>query len=514
MKIFSSKFSSGATALVVSGLVCKALGAFFRLPLTNLLGIEGIGVFQLVMALYAFALVLTCGGVTTSLSKLISSSRAKGNNKVIGCYLKRSLFVSVGIGILLGLLFLLLGKNICALQSIAYNKSYWLFVLLLPLGAGLSSFRGFFQGYENMIPTAVSQVVEQVFKFAFGLLFAFYFGKFGTSEGVFGAFLGITLSEVVALGVLFIWFAVKNKNFEKINELQKVKFAHKEFDKANFLLTISASILPLVSAFDGLVVVQRFMLAGYTAEFSTKLFGLQTGVVGALLNFPLIISMSVSTALLPNISYLLSKGSGGKSTIEKGLKVLLFLILPSTFGIVAITKPLLSLVYDGLNGYLLDLAFNLMFYGAFSIIFTAIMQFAVMLLQANGEFKFILFATLLGGIFKAVITFFLSSVSSINVFALVLGNIALYATGCILTLAKLKNSISFRITFGEILTILFATLSMFLVVFTFENCNYFSEIANLVIGVILGVVAYAVLSAPVLFGLFSKKSLQKSKKVV
>lgn len=147
MKIEKSQKRLGVSAfvLVVSGLVCKILGALFRLPLTNLLGIEGIGVFQLVMSLYAFALVLTCGGVTNSLSKLISTARARGEYKKIKTYLKRAVCVSFCVGFALGLLFLFFGKYIALLQGVGENKSYMLFVVLLPLGAGLATFRGFFK---------------------------------------------------------------------------------------------------------------------------------------------------------------------------------------------------------------------------------------------------------------------------------------------------------------------------------------------------------------------------------
>ena len=74
MKKVKSQNRLGVSALIllISGFVCKSLGALFRLPLTNLIGIEGIGIFQLIMSLYAFALVLTSGGITNSLSKLIS----------------------------------------------------------------------------------------------------------------------------------------------------------------------------------------------------------------------------------------------------------------------------------------------------------------------------------------------------------------------------------------------------------------------------------------------------------
>lgn len=498
MKNAKSRNHLGVSALIllVSGLVCKSLGALFRLPLTNLIGIEGIGIFQLIMSLYAFALVLTCGGITNSLSKLISSSRARGENAKISTYLKRSLFVGVDIGLLLGVLFLLFGKYISTFQGLSNSNTYYLFIILLPLGAGLSALRGYFQGYENMVPTAVSQVIEQVFKFVFGLLFSFYFGKFGVEEGVFGAFLGITLSELISLIYLFVLQFYKNKNNKSLQNLRQIKFARQEFDKANFPLMFSSSILPLVNAFDGLVIVPRLIKAGITNGLATKLFGLQAGIVGAILNFPLIISIAVTTTLLPNISYLISRGTGGKHTIEKGLKLLLFLILPTTFGVVAISKQAFMLVYKDMTGAILDTAFELMFFGAFSIVFTAIMQYLIMLLQANGEYKFILVITALGGVAKANLSFFLSAIPSINIFALVFGNIALSAIVCLLSLIRLKSYVNFSLPFSDVFVLIFATFLMFLTVYTFINCNYFYIVWNIALAVGLGALVYFVLTIP------------------
>jgi len=509
MKKYNSKLGVSALILLFSGIVCKALGALFRLPLTNLLGIEGIGVFQLVMSLYAFALVFTCGGVTNSLSKLISSARARGDFQKVGTFFKRAMVVSIGIGLLLGLLFALLGKYISFFQGVDASYCYMLFFLLLPLGAGLATFRGFFQGYENMFPTAISQVVEQVFKFVFGLMFAFYFGKLGLSQGVFGAFLGIVISELFALVLLFIIFFVKNKNLQFEHELQKVKFARREFDGANFPLMFSASILPLVNALDGLFIVPRLIVAGFSNGTAVKLFGLQSGVVGAILNFPLIISIAVTTTLLPNISYLISRGTGGKHIIERGLKVLLFLVLPTTFGMVAISRQVFVLFYKDLTTSMLNTSFNLMLYGGFVIIFTAIMQYTIMLLQANGQFKFILIITSIGGVAKILLTFFLSAIPNINIYAIVFGNIVLYAVVCILALWKLKRLISFSLKLSELAFLLFGTFCMFLTVYTFINCNYFGKILNLVVGVVLGILVYVVTTVPFTIKLISKQNIFK-----
>lgn len=505
-----NKVGGGALILLISGVICKCLGAFFRLPLTNMLGIEGIGVFQLVMSLYAFALVVTSGGVSSSLSKLISSARASERTEKVRIYLKQALLISVGIGLGLGVLFLIFGKYIAIFQNIENPSSYYLFALMLPLGAGLATLRGYFQGYENMLPTALSQIIEQVVKFAFGLLFAYYFSKFGMVQGVFGAFLGVTLSELVSLIFLFIYYEVKKHGKKEIYSKEFFKSTRKEFNSANFPLTLSASILPLVNAFEGLVIIPRLVRSGLTSSFATELFGLQAGVVGAILNFPLIISIAVTTALLPNISYHISKGSGGKVIIEKGLKTLLYLILPTTFGMVAISKEVLDLVYNDMTPLLISIAFNLMFYGGFSIVFTALMQYIIMLLQANGQFNFILLITIIGGAIKATLSFTLSAIPSINIYAILLGNIAMTTLVCLLGLVKLKKLVSFSLPISQVAVLFFGTALMYLAVYTFVNSSYFSPIVNILLGVVLGVVVYVVLTISFLLKIFTRKKVKNT----
>ena len=500
---------SGAFILLVSGLISKCLGALFRLPLTNMLKIEGIGIFQLVMSLYSFALVVTAGGVTASLSKLIGSARANGRMEKVNIYLKQALLVSVSIGLILGGVFLIFGKYIAIFQNISASASYYLFALMLPLGAGLATLRGFFQGYENMLPTAISQVVEQVIRFSCGLLFAYYFSRISIVQGVFGAFLGVLASEVITLLFLIVYFSIKNTKRKEIVSKDFARIVRKEFNYANFPLTFSASILPLVTAFESLIIIPRLVKSGLTASFSTELFGLQAGVVGALLHFPLIISLSITTAILPNLSYHISRGSGGKVIIEKGLKMLLYLILPTTFGLVAISKEVIDLFYTSITPFLLMIAFNLMLYGGFAIIFTAIMQYVIMILQANGQFNFILLITTIGGGLRALLSFLLASVPSINIYAILIGNIFMIASICFFGLWRLKNIVAFSLPVKDVIILIFGTFLMFLTVHTFVNSSYFSPIVNVILGVILGVLVYGVLTISLLAKILKRRKVKK-----
>lgn len=505
-----SKLGVGALVLFASGVICKFLGAFFRMPLTNLLGLEGIGVFQLIMTIYSFALVLVCGGTTLALTKLISTARAKNEEWKISVYFKRSLVIGISVGLVLGTVFALVWKHLSTFQGIEPNKSYWFFVLLLPLGSVIASIRGFFQGKENMTPTAVSQIVEQGVKFVFGLLFAYFFVQKDVNYGVFGAFLGVTLGEFVAFLVVVVWFLAVKKKAEK---RQNQKEANKEFDKTNFLLLLSAAVLPLVNAFDSMMIVPRLVSSGLSTSEATQLFGLQSGVVGTVLNFPLTISIAVTTAMLPNFSYLISKGKMKKNLIEKGLKILLLCVLPTTFGLVAISTQLLPMFYVSLTEEVLDTMFNLMLFGAFTIVFTALMQYFSTLLLACGEFKYNLLITACGGVLKGAISFIFAGVSTVNIYALVFGNIALGALVAFLAIIKLKKIVSVNLSLGEVFDLIFSTAAMFVVVYNFLLGEPFGQVINLILAILLGVLTYGVFSIPLLLKIFSKKRREGLKQI-
>ena len=120
-----------AFILIASGIVCKIFGALFRLPLTNIISIRGIGVFQMVMSLYSLSLGLVSSGVTNALSKLISGARARGEHNKIGGYFRLAIIFSVGLSVALGILFLLLSRTIASLQGFAdADLSYMLLSLL------------------------------------------------------------------------------------------------------------------------------------------------------------------------------------------------------------------------------------------------------------------------------------------------------------------------------------------------------------------------------------------------
>lgn len=478
----------GAFVLILSGFICKIFGGLFRLPLTNIVGIEGIGIYQMISSIYSLALVFVSGGVTNSLSKLVSSARARGDYKIIGSYIRYALIFSLAVALGFAFFFLLFSRSIGSLQGLGSgSQTYKLFALILPLGALIGITRGLLQGYENMVPTAVSQILQQVSKLAFGLIFAYLLGKGDVGSGVFGAFLGITFSEVLAC-VYLIFIASRKKG------LSYGKEGKKEFFSASLPLTFGGVVLPMTHAVESLFIIPLLMKAGLEREIATSLYGVQTGVVGAIMNFPLIISMAVAVSLLPNLSRLSANGDseGQKKLISTSFSCMWFLLIPLVLGIMAISGGLYPIIYPRvIDGYF-DITMQLTILGGISIIMTAIMQFLVAVLQANGFYSHSLIFHALGGIAKTSFLFIFAPMKEISIYAVAISNILLSLIVSICILVKLGKLI--KIPLIELLLPLTASVIMFLSVKVF--LSLVGGIFGVVLSVIIGMGLYFVFTLP------------------
>lgn len=478
----------GAFVLIVSGLVCKLFGGLFRLPLTSIVGIEGIGVFQMVMSLYSLALVFVSGGVTNALAKLVSAARARGEYEKIDSYLGWALCFTLGLSAIFSFVFLFFSREIASVQgAVSGDASYKILALLLPLGGMVGVFRGLIQGYENMSPTAISQIIQQITKLAFGIVFAHVFVSRGIGSGVAGAFLGMVLSEAFACFYLgFVAFKHANVKFSP--------FQRKDFFSASIPLTFGGAVLPLTHAIESLSIVALLQKAGFDGANATALFGLQTGVVGAIMNFPLIISLSVAISMLPNISFLAEKGDkdGQQQLISKAFSSMWFLLIPLVFGIIALSSTFYPLIYPSAMQKYLSVAVQLTAVAGISIICTAIMQFLVSLFQANGFYSYSMFFYFLGGVAKIAFLFIFAPMNGIGIFAIAISNIVLATIVSVCILIKLGTLV--KVSFFDLALPLLSGVIMLFVVKIF--LSLLGGIVGLGLSVFVGVAVYFTLALP------------------
>ncbi len=291
---------SGAIILGAGAFVAKLLGALYRVPLTNLIGGYGLGLYQMVFPVYGALLDFSGAGAPNAVSKIVSSF-PKEDRKINA---EKVLFVSKRLFSILGLIASLVMATFSGIIARAQGdeSAFYAYLTLAPavfFVCLISCYRGYFQGFMNMTPTAVSQIVEQVVKITLGLIFVKGLLS-NIPKAVAGATLAITISEIVALIYLVISHR-RTKPFKDFLPLKKgeLKSIGISVIKYALPLTLVGIIIPLSQIADSFIIINTLKKR---AVNGTLIFGLFSGVALTIMNLPVSICYGVATASVPAIS--------------------------------------------------------------------------------------------------------------------------------------------------------------------------------------------------------------------
>lgn len=474
-------FVKGALVLIIFNLIGKIIGAIYRIPLANLLGPVGIGEYQLVFPLYSLLLSISVSGIPVAISKIVSEYNSKGQFGDSKKLLKLSCLYLFIISLVGMILIVVLSKFIAKIQG--NLQIYFCYYAIAPavLFVGLLSvFRGYFQGNLNMLPTAISNLIEQAGKLAFGLFFVTKFIKYGEVYGVFGALLGISVSELLAfifLLVYYIFYAKKHKS--AMLSLYSRRNISKQLALTALPITLGGIAAPITSIIDSLLVVNLLMFSGLSSEISTSLLGIQSGIVDPLINIPIVISVSISASVLPNLAKVYVKNDEAeiKSLIEKALQITLSVSLVCVICFVIFGKQILTFLYGRtLDFNEINIATKLLFLGGINLLFLSLVQVTSGILQGMGKQNFTVKSILIGSGIKIILTITLVSTKQIGILgAMISGGISYFVVFLInynkvksLSGARISN-VLFNVSIQECLVCLFAFFSNMLFYMTFGS---------------------------------------------
>ncbi|HEY8419960.1 MAG TPA: polysaccharide biosynthesis protein [Clostridia bacterium] len=445
----SHTFVYGAMVLGVCSFLAKLMGAIFRIPLTHILGAEGVGLYQMVFPLYALLLTISSGGLPSALSKIIAEFTAKGQKDMARKALATALITLTAFGAVCALIILALHRVIAAAQG---NEdaalSYIAIAPSIVLVAVISAFRGYFQGKQNMFPSALSQIIEQFVKMAAGLSLAFVLKGYGLTMGVFGAIMGVTLSELAAMLVI-IWQYYKDKDRLKLiypkGELKKyVKLIY----AISIPMTISSIIMPITQLIDSVLVI-NILSKTFSAGVSTALYGLFSGAVSSLVNMPVVLLISISIALIPSI--VASKAKGHIGSVEAksslALKLTILFSLPCFAGLLIYARPIIDFLYGGglkvgeVNEPLI--ATRLLSIYSISVVFVSILSVTSSILQSLGYNFAPVKNLLIGAAIKIILNLIL--LNFIGIYGAPVSSLVCYAVAMTLNLISLKKRVKVKI---------------------------------------------------------------------
>ena len=352
-------FLRGAFILAAAGLVVKLLGAFYRIPFTRLVGSEGVGLYQMAYPIYITLIALSTSGIPIAISMLVAEKGARGDR-----FGARQVFLlALAFLFLFGLLLtigLYHSAHYLAESVLGDARAYYSLVSIAPailVISVASAFRGYFQGWQLMWPTALSEVIEQCIRVGTVLWAAYVLldrgVEFAAAGAAFGAFTG-GCGGLLVLVCLLLWF---ERGLHRQFRPGGWSRALSLLDGAGqllkrlllFALPISAGslVLPLVQTIDAIIIPHRLQTAGFSYHQATAMFGELSGMAGTLVYLPAVFTVSLAVSLVPNIASALARGRTREinERVATAIRVTILFCLPAAVGLIVLATPLASLLF-------------------------------------------------------------------------------------------------------------------------------------------------------------------------
>ncbi|MBR0277758.1 MAG: polysaccharide biosynthesis protein [Clostridia bacterium] len=443
-------FVQGALILVAASVIVKVIGACFKIPLTYLINDDGMGLFNSSYQIYTVMFIVATAGFPTAISKMVAESLAVDRKIEADRVFKVAVTMLAFIGVF-GSLILFFGadalariiSNVRSAQAIRAISPAVLCVALM------AAFRGYFQGQQNMYPTAISEVCESMGKLIFGYLFAWYFMRFSVEKAAAGAVFGVTMGTLIGFFILFIIFLFNKKksgkNFPNEMYASYRDIAVKLF-KIAVPITIGASVSSLTNLADMFTIMNRLQtIKNVTPEFIIKyhilidtiknfdghsineqlansLYGMYTGKAVTMFNFPLTIVVALGMSVVPVISGAMAKRDyiSAQKSINSVIKITILFAVPCAIGMSVLASPILKVVFRT------DLATSQLQKLAISIIFVSMLQITTAVLQAYGKTVIPVINMIIGGVIKVIINYNLVAIPKINIDGAPIGTMICY----------------------------------------------------------------------------------------
>ncbi len=443
----NNKFLKGAAVLGIAGAIVKILGAFYRIPLGNILGTEGMGYYQTAYPLYVLLLTVATSGLPVSIAKLVSEKRAAENYK--GAYkVFKVAFVGLFIiGTITSIFVFINGQNI--VNYLKNPNAYYALMGLIPamfFVPMMSALRGFFQGQQKMAPTAMSQIGEQLFRVIFGLLITYFLLDRGLPIASGGASLGGSVGAFAGAAIMFIIFF---KNRRKVNEELKISIGEeesslkigKELLTIAIPITIGSAVLPIMNNIDTFLVLGRLQSVGFSEALANDLYGQLTGFAQTLVNLPQVFSVAIGASLVPAISQAnaMKNREEIKNMTSSGLRLTLLIGLPAALGLFVLAEPIINLLYYKNPAETIASIGELLAILSISVVFLNLVQSLTAILQGLGRTMVPVVNLLIGAIVKVVLTYVLVAIPSINVKGAAISTVIAYLIAAILDLLSVRK---------------------------------------------------------------------------
>ena len=457
----NSKILKGTAILGIAGIFVKILGAVFRIPLTALIGTEGMAYYGYAYPLYSLFLVIATAGIPVAISRMVSEKIAYNDFSGAQRVFRVSRWLLLAIGVFAfavcffgaELIAKYVSKDMGAVLPIKAIAPALIFVPVM------SAYRGYFQGRQNMNPTAISQFIEQIFRVAVGLILASVMVAQGLEMAAAGATFGATVGSIAGLLIIMLIYALNKKAINyHIRQSRQIHTERRKKEKTMAIvkqiliiaipITIGASILPLVNFADSAIVTRRLLDGGFTDVEARELWGQLSGYCNTMVGLPQVLTQAVAVAMVPAIAaaYKLRNRAEIDENINLGMRISMIIGMPCAAGMIALAEPILLLLFSSEAASAISAAPTLMVM-CLGVPLMALLQTTNGILQGVNRQVLPMKNLAIGAVAKIILTYVLVAIPSLNIKGAAIGSVFVYGIALILNLRDMKRYTKVRVDF-------------------------------------------------------------------
>ncbi len=444
--------------LAAAGIITKLIGFVYRIPMANLLGEEGNGIYSVSFGIYNVALTLSSYSFPLAVSKLVSTRLAKKQPRNAFTAFMTALVLSVFAG-LVSFSILFFGADLLEAVYKTSGLAYPLRILAPTTFAValLGVFRGYFQGHSNMVPTAISQIFEQIVNAIVSVVATMVALRIYASDehmralGAAGATLGTLAGALTALVFIVLTFTSRLSYTKRVmaNDISKAEYKPlliREMLATMLPIIISQTIYQISFTVDDLLFSNLMYTRGIEGSEITALQGVFNTQYTQLINIPIAIATAMAASALPEIVRLSvqKKRSERREKITTVIKINMAIAIPCAVGLSVLAYPIITLLFPGLVTYR-SVASSLLIYGSIGCVFYALSTVTTSVLQGCNRMRIPVVNAFLSFIVHTLIVFVLLKFTGLGIWARLIGDVTFPLMIALLNIIQLKKRIGFEL---------------------------------------------------------------------
>lgn len=501
--------------LAIASLLSRVIGLLYRIPLTNIIGDEGNGIYASAYNVYNIILLLSSYSLPLAVSKLVSVRIGKKEQKNAQRIYRGAMTFAFVVGLIAALI-TFFGADYLTDNLLKSPMSMLSLQILAPavfLVAVMGVMRGYFQGVGSTVPTAVSQILEQIFNAVISIVAAYFLFEHGekvaallrqpsyaAAYGAAGGTLGTSAGALI--GLFFLIFVMqiykptmrRQRHRDKTSRVESWGAVYSALFLTIVPVLLSTTIYNISSIVDQGVFNHIMAFQGYTTKAYNSLYGIYSMKYKVLSNVPIALASAMAASSVPSVSAAFAAGNEPlvRTKIYSAVRVTMVLSIPCAVGIGILASPILTMLLHDST----PLAANLLRIGSISIVFYSLSTLTNGILQGINRMRAPVIHAAIALVLHVAAFVIMILGFQWNIYAMVYADVFFAIIMCILNNFSIRKHIGYRQEFMKTFLVpLISAIAMGLVVWGSYQGIYKASGSNTIgtlVSICLGILVYFV----------------------